>query len=203
MEDYEHKTYSLLTPWHLKGRYSVQHNKDYYMRLTKIYFKRFKAPSLLFAGAVLGSCFGIVLAPLLLDGFVPSATAAIPEIPETKVVQAPIELDSDDSFKFGLPDEQKATSVAEVFRGYHVSAYMESARKKIMTISSPDGLTLTTSQVRALGYSARVNDSCQMAITNPVDATDSTVIFASACMPINEADAYNVSDMYGVRKFAG
>ena len=203
LEDYEPKTYSLLTPWHLKGRYAVKHNRDYFMRITRIYLKRFKAPSLLFAGAVLGSCFGMVVAPLLLEGFAPAAIAAIPEIPETELVQDNIEPENNDSFGFGLPDQDQPPTVAERFGGYYVSGYIESARKQIMTITSPDGVTLTTQQVRSLGYVATHGNNCQMRIASREEPTDSTVIFASPCLPITSAEPYQVSDLYNVRKFAG
>ncbi|WP_339677487.1 zonular occludens toxin domain-containing protein [uncultured Zhongshania sp.] len=54
LNDYPHGIYSMLTPWHTKGRYMVARNKEFYMRMTKIYFKRFKAPVALAVGCLLG-----------------------------------------------------------------------------------------------------------------------------------------------------
>ena len=52
--DYPHGIYSMLTPWHIKGRYMVPKNWRFYMRMTKIYFKRFKAPVAMGVGCLLG-----------------------------------------------------------------------------------------------------------------------------------------------------
>ncbi|RNL67200.1 zonular occludens toxin domain-containing protein [Zhongshania marina] len=54
LNDYPHGIYSMLTPWHTKGRYMVPRNWKFYMRMTKIYFKRFKAPVALGVGCLLG-----------------------------------------------------------------------------------------------------------------------------------------------------
>lgn len=39
--EYEHCTYSLLTPWHIYGRHKIKMNWANKMRITKIYWKRF------------------------------------------------------------------------------------------------------------------------------------------------------------------
>jgi hypothetical protein len=39
--DYPHGPHSLLTPWHIYGRYAVPMNQENVMRITKIYWKRF------------------------------------------------------------------------------------------------------------------------------------------------------------------
>lgn len=54
LDDYPHGPYSMLTPWHLVGRHRVEKNGEFYMRLTKIYWKRFKSPLALACGALLG-----------------------------------------------------------------------------------------------------------------------------------------------------
>ena len=59
LQSYPHGTHSLLTPWHLKGRYGVPMNWNTYMRLTKIHWKRFKSPVALATGLLLGSLIGV------------------------------------------------------------------------------------------------------------------------------------------------
>ena len=54
LHDYPHGVYSMLTPWHTCGRYRVARDWRFYMRMTKIYWKRFKSPIALAAGALLG-----------------------------------------------------------------------------------------------------------------------------------------------------
>lgn len=54
LADYSHGVYSQLTPWHLKGRYQRPRDKEFYMRMTKIWWKRFKSPVALAVGVLLG-----------------------------------------------------------------------------------------------------------------------------------------------------
>ncbi len=54
LNDYPHGVYSMLTPWHTSGRYMVPRNWRYYMRMTKIVWKRFRSPIALGVGVMLG-----------------------------------------------------------------------------------------------------------------------------------------------------
>lgn len=54
LTDYPHGMYSMLPPWLVSGRYAVARDGDFYMRLTKIYWKRFRAPFAAVAGLLLG-----------------------------------------------------------------------------------------------------------------------------------------------------
>ncbi|WP_051235431.1 zonular occludens toxin domain-containing protein [Marinimicrobium agarilyticum] len=58
LKDYPHKTYCLLTPWHTHGRHAVPLTPRNLMRLTKIYWKRFKSPVALATGLLLGVVAG-------------------------------------------------------------------------------------------------------------------------------------------------
>lgn len=62
-EDYPHGPHSLLTPWHLTRHYRAKRNWDFYMRITKIYFKKLKSPLAIFSGIVFGvlSSYGMTL----------------------------------------------------------------------------------------------------------------------------------------------
>lgn len=51
---YQHGTHSVLTPWHIKGRYSVPMTMENIMRITKIHWRRFKSPVALATGVLLG-----------------------------------------------------------------------------------------------------------------------------------------------------
>ena len=54
LADYPHGVYSQLTPWHLKGRFQRPRDKEFYMRMTKIMWKRFKSPVAMAVGVLLG-----------------------------------------------------------------------------------------------------------------------------------------------------
>ncbi|MDB6060359.1 MAG: hypothetical protein JWM78_462 [Verrucomicrobiaceae bacterium] len=61
LTDYSHGVYSLLTPWHIKGRFQKPRDWRFYMRITKIVWKRFKSPIAFGTGALLGcAMFGSV-----------------------------------------------------------------------------------------------------------------------------------------------
>ncbi|MGI2026740.1 zonular occludens toxin domain-containing protein [Endozoicomonas acroporae] len=56
-DDYDVPLHSLLPPAYLKRRLpAAQKNKDFYMRMTKIYWKRFKSPASFITGMVLTVC---------------------------------------------------------------------------------------------------------------------------------------------------
>jgi len=54
LADYPHGAYSMLTPWHRFGRFMVTRDLEFYMRMTKIFWKRFKSPIALGVGCLLG-----------------------------------------------------------------------------------------------------------------------------------------------------
>jgi hypothetical protein len=47
-------SHSVLTPWHLNRLQLTKRNTDFFMRITKIYLKKLKAPLSIFAGILLG-----------------------------------------------------------------------------------------------------------------------------------------------------
>lgn len=55
LHDYPHGPYSLLSPWHIKGRYRVPMNWRNIVRITKIHWKRFKSPVAMATGLLLGA----------------------------------------------------------------------------------------------------------------------------------------------------
>lgn len=60
LQNYPHGTHSLLTPWHLYGRHKKPLTVERLMRLTKIYWKRFKSPIALCCGLLFGSTAAII-----------------------------------------------------------------------------------------------------------------------------------------------
>lgn len=60
LADYPHAPHCLLTPWHTHGRHSVPMNWRNIMRITKIYWRRFKSPVALSTGLLLGAFAGFL-----------------------------------------------------------------------------------------------------------------------------------------------
>lgn len=54
LADYPHGPHCILNPWHTHGRHSVPMNWRNIMRLTRIYWKRFKSPVAMAAGILVG-----------------------------------------------------------------------------------------------------------------------------------------------------
>lgn len=87
IQNYPHGTHSLLTPWHISGRYAVQMNWRNTMRITKIYWKRFASPVSLATGLLLGAFAMLlhsqpVVLPQQLNQVIPAAEIAlVPALP--------------------------------------------------------------------------------------------------------------------------
>lgn len=69
LDDYPHGAHSLLPPWHTHGRYMAPRNWKFVMRLTRIYWKRFRAPLALGVGCLLGT--SVALAALVAANYDP------------------------------------------------------------------------------------------------------------------------------------
>lgn len=55
LADYPHGPHCVLPPWHTHGRFSVPMNLENIMRITRIYWKRFKSPVALTSGLLAGA----------------------------------------------------------------------------------------------------------------------------------------------------
>jgi hypothetical protein len=54
LKDYPHGVHSMLTPWHRKGRFMVPRDWRFYMRMTKIVFRRVRVPIAFGVGMLTG-----------------------------------------------------------------------------------------------------------------------------------------------------
>ena len=62
LDDYPHGLHSMLPGWHTRGRYAVQQDWRFVVRMTRIFWKRFKAPFALVVGIVAGSALASCIA---------------------------------------------------------------------------------------------------------------------------------------------
>lgn len=62
LEDYANGVHSMLPGWHTRGRFAVPRDWRYTMRVTKIVWKRFKAPFAMAAGIVAGAALASTVA---------------------------------------------------------------------------------------------------------------------------------------------
>lgn len=196
LDDYPHGVHTMLTPWQISGRYAVKHDKDFYMRMTKIYLKRYTAPILITGGIIAGSFFGSLLSPLV------AQIASADE--EKEVIKKPVpgieqklEAPVNQQVENVILENEKndKTTLAESFAGWRVSGHLKSKNKQVMTVSDPNGNVYTGSQLVMGGYGVAYVDRCQMTIYSNQDTTDNVTLYASACVPRNEqTEALDISN---------
>ena len=182
LADYPHGCYSYLTPWHLSRNSIATRNKEFFVRLTKLYFRQFK-PVLALG---LGSFLGVLVALFAMQYIAmpepqPVPVAKVQSIDEPEKVTA---LTEDEK----LPDDLKSR-----FEGYYIAAYMESKGGLHYTIANGEE-AYTLDQLRSLGYIAKPVDNCQVTLTDAIDKTDRIQLFAKNCISKKFDDpAYDIS----------
>jgi Zonular occludens toxin (Zot) len=176
LDDYPHRIHSLLTPWHLKGRYAVLRNKDFYMRMTRIYFKRYSKVGTLAAGIFLGIMGGVYLNNML-----------NPKTEPVAVQQADQEKKAEEPAPVKVEPPKPKEPVSELFASYKLVTYLQSATRTIYTISD-GGTSYTDEQLKSLGYLVTVQNNCELRINRRENWQDVAVIFADNCIvkPYNE-----------------
>lgn len=86
LHDYRHGLFSMLPPWHTFGRHQIPRDWKFYMRMTKIYWKRFSSP----LAAACGLLAGVALtASMAFASVYHDMKKAAEPVPEIKV--APVE----------------------------------------------------------------------------------------------------------------
>lgn len=124
LHDYPHGVHSMLTPWHLVGRYQVKRDWGFYMRMTKIYWKRFRSPIALAAGALLG---------------VSMAGAAMLGMSQTQYAQKIEEAQKlADQLTKKLETEDPAYNQLAGLRSASVLSYSRIGREMRLTVAIPD-----------------------------------------------------------------
>lgn len=79
LDDYPHGVHSVLPPWHTHARYQRPRDWKYLMRMTKIYWKRFRAPFALAAGIALGAVAASAAVAAIAGKAVPVEPAVLAE----------------------------------------------------------------------------------------------------------------------------
>jgi hypothetical protein len=189
MDEYPHQVHSLLTPWHLRGRFSVTKDKDFYMRITKIYWKRFHGPAALFAGSVLGMVLGLTMIPIVQAmGFIDEQK--IPESETLAISESPV-IEGNTFDQGGLISETTSglsesdpvqQPVGELFGSWGISGYMQSRKNVVYTFTDGAGNHYKTAEVEDLGYRLRPVSNCSVEFLPIDDAeTVAATIFAENC----------------------
>ena len=198
LEDYPHAVHSLLTPWHLKGRYARPKDKEFYMRLTKIYWKRFRGPVALAVGAFFGMFLSQIIGPILHAQADPVAVEVVAELP-IEVATEELEVDKE-TFQ---PPPEPAPEISDLFAGFRIVAYLESSDAKFYTIDR-GGESYTTRELRANGFYVQEVSNCEITVAYRDKPRDRVHIHAPNCIPRKfDHEMYDLSQLRIVPQFAG
>lgn len=146
--NYPHSTYSLLTPWHVYGRYAVPMNKENTMRITKIYWKRFSRPAVAIAAS-----FVTMLTTYFSLQFMPQPAESKPD----KVAEL-------------VEEEEQPKPLSEVFHGWHYRGSMNVNGKITYYLTSDDGVRMSSKTVIVNGLMYTEVGYCSLRVSKDDDS---------------------------------
>lgn len=168
LENYEHGTYSYLSPWHTHGRYRAIRNWRFYMRLTKIYLKKFKIPTAIAVGFLVGTAFALATAYTSLNKH-----------------QIPFDNDKSNEEIGTIIDivEPEPDQVLQILEQYKIvaSAAMNDKVIYYLTDLTPDveqfRKTINSDQLIAMGYEVNPISECALDLVTPDGYTSRVICF--------------------------
>lgn len=131
-DDYPHGTYSLLPPWLTHGVFQVPRDGRFYMRLTRIYWRRFSRPVVAAAAFALGI---FTTASVLMVDTVSDANAANATPPPPDLAALP---------------------------GLHITGYTRLGEYVSYQLQDANGETYSTRDLEALGHRVVPRSSCSL-----------------------------------------
>lgn len=152
LDDYPHGTHSLLPPYFTHGWKMSPRNLEHYMRLTKIYFKRFRVS----LAAAVGMLFGtsVALAALVSANYDPRPPAPQP---------LPIETTEHASLDLG-PDPVLESLVNFKITGHWVIDSEITYRLASSGTEEAPGAEITTADLQGMGYDLEPVNRCAAVI---------------------------------------
>lgn len=137
-DHYEHGTYSLLPPWYTHGMFRVPRDGDYYVRMTKIYWKRFNRPFL----ALCSFALGIAASASVLMASTQEPDSALVEVVE----ETPLDMSR--------------------FDGARIVGYSRLGNVQSYRVLDADGVEVTSADLRKLGYRQSFAGACSLTVSN-------------------------------------
>lgn len=193
-------THCLLTPWHLYGRYQRPWTWDYTMRLTKIYWKKFKAPAFIGAGALAGSVISLLAWPYLAASMQLKAQESqqLIQIEEEKANEPDTGVETGTGFLADAGEDLR--TVAADFSGFTIAAHVRNANSQYYLVKAEDREPLTDQQIRSMGYRVFYVNECELMITAADDVSDKTTIFSPGCVPKRSGENLDLSQFSTLQK---
>lgn len=155
--NYPYSLYQLLPPYFSHGRYKVKQDWSYFMRMTKIYFKRFNRPALAIAGVVLGFFMASAL-----------TVTASPEPEESTLIDLPGQLPIDQANEqiVTLEEiEEPETEPEHGLEGFYISGSASNSQGILLYMTVSNGQeTYSLQELKGMGYQTRVIDKCRLRV---------------------------------------
>lgn len=176
---YEHNTYQVLPPWYSHGRYRLPLTWNRFMRLTKIYGKRFRGP--VTAGAMF--CAGIAAAIWFRDPVIIESASADPAV---EVAQAEEGADTSTTAadtKTAAEPDKPVRPVHDKYTSWRLDGHIKIGDKVAYLLRSPAGEVVTMDNVRRQGVDVFPVDNCQLKLVSTTDLNDWVSVYANVCSP--------------------
>ncbi|MFK7160849.1 zonular occludens toxin domain-containing protein [Marinospirillum sp. MEB164] len=145
-DHYEHRTYQVLPPYYSHYRYLVKKDLRFFMRMTKIYLKRFNRPLI----AALAFILGIVF----------TSSYLLYDLVEQKKAYAAERQIEPSSSQFSLPESSLA-----MFNGARITGYSQLGSWQSYRILTSDLQHISSDEVEALGYQLEKKSACHLIIS--------------------------------------
>lgn len=171
LEDYQHGVHSVLPPWYTHGRYKRPRTWEWYMRMTRIVWRRFSRPTALAAGVALGVLVvgGVAVADLKRSSLEHRAAAkvwqdAVDAVPVGSTAAAqPVPA------VLAVPDA--LGMVTGVLAGRRIVGYVQQGARYSYLLGVPgSGDMVTSDDLRAAGYSVSSGGPCRVTVRRGHDA---------------------------------
>lgn len=160
LSDYPHGVYTVLPPWYTHGRYQKPRNWRWYMRMTKIMWKRFKSPIALASGTLMGVAFTSAVA---FGSIYQDMKAQIPE-PSRQVEAVMMDVQ---------PDVPRSDPLLEKLRNLRIvgssmiggSTYYDLAPLDAVADDDGDYRTVSSREFSAMGVKVFRRSDCHAVMT--------------------------------------
>ena len=166
LEEYPHGPHSLLPPYFTHGRYKPARDLEFYMRMTKIYWKRFKAPIALGTGFMLATA--LTMLGVFLVNYDPQPTVIYMDSKEETGAQV-LEVETEKPKKDRLLKKiAKMKIAAHLSYDGNINYQLASTRIKPGKGNAPDTVerqTILTSDLVPLGYVVEPLTRCSAIIS--------------------------------------
>jgi len=158
-DDYPHGIYQMLPPWYTHGRYAVKKDWRFYMRMTRIYLKRFSKVVVLSGGIVAGASIASVMQPE------PAPQVQPVEVIETPGEEEQQETEAETSIASAFDRDDEPQTLEEKFDGFVISGVAQEADGTPIYIQLSNGeKKYNLENLRSAGHVVRMVDRCEVLI---------------------------------------